>query len=49
MGAVEPAGTAQGDELNSADHARAILNILEDFVEERQQLKDTQLAVLNAP
>ena len=48
MGAVEPAGTAQGDELNSADHARAILNILEDFVEERQQLKDTQLAVLNA-
>jgi light-regulated signal transduction histidine kinase (bacteriophytochrome) len=47
MGAVEPAGTVQGHELSSADHARAILNILEDFVEERQQLQDTQLAVLN--
>ena len=40
-------GTVPGHELNPADHARAILNILEDFVEERQQLKDTQLAVLN--
>ena len=48
MGAVEPARPVQGHELNSADHARAILNILEDSVEERQQLKDTQLAVLSA-
>src|ERR1700722_9018188 len=47
MGAVELAGTVQGHELSSADHARAILNILEDYVEERQQLRDTQLAVLN--
>jgi len=29
------------------DYARATLNLLEDVVEERQQLKDTQLAVLN--
>ncbi len=47
MGVVEPAGTVPGDELNAADHARAILNILEDFVEEGQQLKDTQVAALN--
>ena len=47
MGAVEPARPVQGHELNSADHARAILDLLEDSVEERQQLKDTQLAVLN--
>ena len=47
MGAVEPAGTVQGHEIESADYARAILNILEDFVEEGQQLKDTQLTVLN--
>ena len=47
MDAVEPAGTVQEHELSSADYARAILNILEDFVEEGQQLKDTQLTVLN--
>ena len=47
MGAVKPTGTVPGYELNPADHARATLNILEDFVEEGQQLKDTQLAVLN--
>jgi signal transduction histidine kinase len=47
MGAVEPAGSIPGYELNPADHARATLNILEDFVEEGQKLKDTQLAVLN--
>ena len=47
MGAVKPAGTVQGHEIESADYARAILNILEDFVEAGQQLKDTQLTVLN--
>ena len=47
MGVVEPAGTVPGYELNPVDYARATLNILEDFVEEGQQLKDTQLAVLN--
>jgi light-regulated signal transduction histidine kinase (bacteriophytochrome) len=47
MGVVEPAGTVPDYELTPADHAWATLNILEDFVEEGQQLKDTQLAVLN--
>src|SRR5271170_1077089 len=47
MGAVKPTGTVPGYELNSADRARATLNPHDDFVEERQQLKDTQLAVLN--
>ena len=47
MGVVEPAGTVPGNELNPADHARVTLNTLEDFVNERQQLKDMQVAVLN--
>ncbi len=47
MGAVKPAGTVPGHELNSADQARATLNTHGDFIEERQQLKDTQLAILN--
>jgi light-regulated signal transduction histidine kinase (bacteriophytochrome) len=47
MGVVRPAGTAPGYPPDRADHARATLSLLEDFVEERQQLKDTQLAVLN--
>jgi light-regulated signal transduction histidine kinase (bacteriophytochrome) len=33
--------------LDPAQHARATLNILEDFAEDEQQLKDTQSAVLN--
>jgi light-regulated signal transduction histidine kinase (bacteriophytochrome) len=47
MGAVKPAGAVPGHQLSSADHARATLNLLEDFAVEGQLLKDTQLAVLN--
>jgi light-regulated signal transduction histidine kinase (bacteriophytochrome) len=47
MGAVKPTGTVPGHELNSADQARATLNPHDDFAEERQRLKDTQLAILN--
>jgi signal transduction histidine kinase len=47
MGVVEPAGTVPGYEVNPADHARVTLDILEDRVDERQQLKDMQVAVLN--
>ena len=39
MGAVEPAGTVQGHELSSADHAQAILNILEDSHDLRSPLR----------
>jgi signal transduction histidine kinase len=47
MGAVEPTGTVPSYELNSADQARATVNTHDDFIEERQQLKDAQLAILN--
>ena len=47
MDAVKPAEMDPDDELSQADHVRATLNILEDFIDERQQLKDTQLAFLN--
>jgi light-regulated signal transduction histidine kinase (bacteriophytochrome) len=47
MGAVKPTGTVTGHELHSADQARATLNTHDDFAEERQRLKDTQLAILN--
>ena len=47
MGAVQPTGTVPGYELNSADQVRATLNTHDDFVEEGQRLKDTQLAILN--
>jgi light-regulated signal transduction histidine kinase (bacteriophytochrome) len=47
MGAVEPAGTVPGYELNSADQAPAARNTHDDFVEDGQQLKDMQLAMLN--
>ena len=47
MGVVEQAGTVPGYELNSVDQARAAPNTHDDFVEEGQQLKDTQLAILN--
>jgi light-regulated signal transduction histidine kinase (bacteriophytochrome) len=47
MGVVEPAGTVPGYELDPADHAWVTLDILEDGVDERQQLKDMQVAVLN--
>jgi light-regulated signal transduction histidine kinase (bacteriophytochrome) len=36
-----------GDALEPADHARAILNILDDFAEEKLLLADTQRAILN--
>jgi light-regulated signal transduction histidine kinase (bacteriophytochrome) len=42
MGAVNPAEAVPGDQL--ADHAQATPHV---FVEEGQQLRDTQLAVLN--
>ena len=51
-GTVKPAGTAPGhppdraDPPDPADHALATLNLLKD-AGERQQLKDTQLAVFN--
>src|ERR1022692_1732331 len=47
MSAVEPAGTVPGDQPSSADQAQVTLNLLEDFAEEGQQLRDTQLAGLN--
>jgi light-regulated signal transduction histidine kinase (bacteriophytochrome) len=47
MGVARSAGTGPGFPPDRADHARATLNLLEDFVEEKQQLKDTQLAVMN--
>jgi light-regulated signal transduction histidine kinase (bacteriophytochrome) len=47
MSVVGPAGTAPGYPPDRTDHARATLDLLEDFVEERQRLKDTQLAVMN--
>jgi signal transduction histidine kinase len=47
VGTASPAEDALHGALNRADQARATLNILQDFVEEGQQLKDTQLAVLN--
>ncbi len=47
MGAVKPAGTAPGYELNSADQARAVRHTHDDFVEDGQQLRAMQLAMLN--
>jgi signal transduction histidine kinase len=47
MGVVRPTATASGFPPDRTDHARATLNLLEDFVEEKQHLKDTQLAVMN--
>ncbi len=47
MGAVEQAGMASGYLLSPADQAQVTLNLLEDFAEEGEQLRDTQLAVLN--
>jgi hypothetical protein len=47
MGAVKPAETFPGYQLASADNTQATLNVVEDVVDEGQQLKDMQLAVLN--
>jgi light-regulated signal transduction histidine kinase (bacteriophytochrome) len=47
MGAVKPAVTVPGHELNSADQARAARNTHDDFVEDGQQLKDMHVAMLN--
>jgi light-regulated signal transduction histidine kinase (bacteriophytochrome) len=44
---VRPGGTVPGYPPDPADHAQATLDLLEDFIEEKQQLKDAQLAVLN--
>ena len=46
-GEIRPTGAAPGYPPDRADHARATLNLLEDFAEDGLQLKDTQLAVLN--
>ena len=47
MSAVRQGGTVPGYPPDPADHAQATLDLLEDFIEEKQQLKDAQLAVLN--
>ncbi|MBI2818252.1 MAG: GHKL domain-containing protein [Acidobacteria bacterium] len=39
--------TTQDTETYSSDYARAILNILEDFTDERGRISDTQKAILN--
>jgi signal transduction histidine kinase len=47
---VDPGRTDAGgpaEYFDSADYARATLNILEDYAAEEQQLKDTQSVVLN--
>lgn len=38
---------SSADELAPSDYVRAVLNILEDFGEEKRRLEDTQRAVLN--
>jgi light-regulated signal transduction histidine kinase (bacteriophytochrome) len=45
--AVRQGTTVPGYPPDPADHAQATLDLLEDFIEEKQQLKDAQLAVLN--
>jgi light-regulated signal transduction histidine kinase (bacteriophytochrome) len=47
MGAVKPAGTVCGYELNSADQAQVACDSHDNCAEQRQWLKDMQLAVLN--
>jgi hypothetical protein len=47
MSAVTQGGTVPAYPPDPADHAQATLDLLEDFIEEKQQLKDAQLAVLN--
>jgi signal transduction histidine kinase len=47
MGAVKPAGTLPGYELNPPGHPRLTLDIPEDCTDEGQALKDMQVAVLN--
>jgi len=47
MSTVRQSGTVPGYPPDPADHAQATLDLLEDFIEEKQQLKDAQLAVLN--
>jgi light-regulated signal transduction histidine kinase (bacteriophytochrome) len=47
MSAVRQGGAVPAYPPDPADHAQATLDLLEDFIEEKQQLKDAQLAVLN--
>jgi light-regulated signal transduction histidine kinase (bacteriophytochrome) len=47
MGAVKPARTVPDHQPASADHAQAAPDLLGDLADEGQQLRDTQLAVLN--
>ena len=47
MGAVRPTGTVSGYEPDPADQVRPTLNTHDGLVEEGQQLKDMQLAILN--
>jgi len=45
--AVQPSTADNGSRSGPADFARALLNILDDFAAEQNQLRDTQNAVLN--
>jgi signal transduction histidine kinase len=45
--AFEPSTTDNGSIRGPADFARALLNILEDYAAEQNELQDTQRAVLN--
>src|ERR1700728_52290 len=47
MGAVKPARTVPDHQPASADHAQAAPDLPGDLADEGQQLRDTQLAVLN--
>lgn len=47
MIAVTPTGAGVSQTVNSAQYASAILNILSDFSDEKERLKDTERAILN--
>ena len=47
MSALEPLTQDHAGDFTQTAYARAVLNILEDFGEEKQRLEDTQKAILN--
>ncbi len=47
MKTMSPAPERSGHPANPEDHAKAILNILEDFAEEKGRFEETQRAMLN--
>jgi signal transduction histidine kinase len=47
VSALESLTPARADDFGPAAYARAVLNILEDFGEEKQRLEQTQKAILN--